>query len=221
MPFLAARARLLRGAAVIGLLAVSGVAGANAWVSSSTRGHAYASVESVPARSVAIVPGAAVDVARQRPLASLTGRLETALALYRDHRVKAILVSGLDSASAPEVSVMRAWLLAHGVPATEIWTDPTGMRTRETMLNAAERFNVSDAVVCTQALYVERALYLASQAGINAVGVGLASSVSQSVRGRGAEALKTALAFAESYLREGAHPARLAASSPGTTVAVR
>ncbi len=201
MSLVGSRGRVFRSAVVTALLAVSGVASANAWVRWSTRGHTYASAGSVPAHSVAIVPGAAVDVRRQRPLGSLTGRLETALSLYKAQRVKAILVSGLDSENAPEVSVMRGWLLARGVPAADIWTDPNGTRTRETMLNAASQFNISDAIVCTQALYVDRAVYLARSAGIDAVAVGLTSSVSLSPRGRGAEALKTALALVESYTR--------------------
>jgi vancomycin permeability regulator SanA len=181
-------------------------------VRADTGGRAYASAAGTPTRSVAIVPGAIVRDGR--PLGTLTQRLETALALHRAGRVKAILISGNDTAGSPEVRAMHAWLRAHGVPEADIWSDPQGVRTRETMINAAVRFEVADAVVCTQAAYVDRALFLARQAGIDAVGVGVPSAVSRSPRWLGLEALKTTAAFFESYLRRGpvrAEPARGAA----------
>ena len=89
------------------------------------------------------------------------------------------------------------------MPEAAIRSDTRGFRTRETMLNASGTFDVRDAVICTQAPYVDRALFLARHAGIDAVAVGLPSTVSRSARGLGLEAVKTTLAFLESYLRRG------------------
>jgi vancomycin permeability regulator SanA len=200
-----ATAQLLRLAIAGVVLAVAGVLAPSMWVARAVGAHAYAQVSSVPARSIAIVPGAAVY--RGRPLASLTGRLQTALALYREGQVRTIFISGNDSAVSPEVTVMRRWLLANGVPASDILSDDQGSRTRNTMLDAAAEFGIGDAIVCTQALYVDRAVFLARQAGIDAVGIGVPSSVSGSLRNVGTEMLKTALAFYESYLRQGPTPA--------------
>lgn len=193
--------RLLPVLGAAALLIAAPLVGANAWVSQAARSHAYETLSAVPARSVVIVPGAAVHGGQ--PLTSLRDRLEAALALYRWGRVKTILVSGNNSAADPEVAVMRTWLSAHGVAPEDIWSDEAGSRTRETMLNAATVFNVGDAIVCTQARYLPRALFLAEHAGINAVGVALPTPLSDSPRAVGAEALKTTLAFLESYLREG------------------
>jgi vancomycin permeability regulator SanA len=200
-----ATAQLLRLAIAGVLLAVAGVVVPNMWVARAVGAHAYAQVSSAPARSVAIVPGAAVY--RGQPLASLKGRLETALALYQQGQVKAILISGNDSPTSPEVSVMRRWLAAHDVPASDILSDDHGSRTRNTMLDATADFGVGDAIVCTQALYVDRSVFLARQAGIDAVGIGVPSPISGSLRNVGREMLKTALAFYESYLRQGPTPA--------------
>lgn len=199
-----ATAQLLRLAIAGVVFAVAGVVVPNMWVARAVGARAYAQVSSAPARSIAIVPGAAVY--RGRPGTSLTGRLETALALYRQGQVRAIFISGNDSPSSPEVSVMRRWLLAHEVPASEILADDRGSRTRNTMLDAAGNFGVGDAIVCTQALYVDRAVFLARQAGIDAVGIGVPSSISGSLRNVGTEMLKTTLAFYESYLRQGPTP---------------
>ena len=212
-----ATAQLLRLAIAGVVLAFAGVVAPNMWVARAAGAHAYAQVSSAPARAIAIVPGAAVY--RGQPLASLTGRLETALALYREGQVKAIFVSGNNSAGSPEVTVMRRWLQANGVPASDVLADDHGSRTRNTMLDAVAEFGVGDAIVCTQALYVDRAVFLARQAGIDAVGIGVPSSVSGSLQNVGTEMLKTALAFYESYLRQGPTPA--GGSTGRTAVALR
>ncbi|HXU04587.1 MAG TPA: ElyC/SanA/YdcF family protein [Polyangia bacterium] len=187
-------------AAALLLLGFAGVAGANAWVAHSARGRAYGSVDAVPARSVAIVPGA--RVVDGKPFVHLRGRLETALMLYRGGRVKKILVSGNDTAVAPEATAMSAWLRERGVDPADILVDAGGSRTRETMDRAADVFDIRDAVICTQDVNTSRSVYLAEQAGIDAVAVSVPSTLGQSTRYVQSEALKTTLAFFESLVRD-------------------
>jgi SanA protein len=200
-----------RIAAVALLLASAGLYASNAWVAWTARGYAFASAASTPARAVAIVPGSRVHSGK--PLFILRSRLEAALALYRAGRVKAIFVSGNDSAESPEATVMRAWLLARGVPTGDVWSDGGGTRTRETMNRAVTLYGVTAAVVCTQSVNMPRSLYLARQAGIDAVGLALPSDLGRSARYLATESLKTTLAFAESMLRNGpARPSALLAA---------
>jgi SanA protein len=125
----------------------------------------------VPARTVAIVPGAQVWPGG-RPSSVLEDRLAAALALYRAGKVQRILVSGDHARSDyDEVTPMRDWLRARGVPADAVIEDHAGLRTLDTMQRAARVFGVRDAVVCTQAFHLPRALYLARNAGIDAVGL--------------------------------------------------
>jgi vancomycin permeability regulator SanA len=192
----------IRGWRILGagvLLALAGLVGSNAWVAWRSRGYAYDSAATVPSRSIAIVLGSRVF--EGKPLHIVRSRLEAALDLYRAGRVKAILVSGNDSAAGPEVTVMGAWLRAHGVPAGDVWSDAGGSRTRETMNRAAALYGVTDAVVCTQTVNMDRSLYLARQAGIDAVGLALPTDLGRSKRYMATESLKTTLAFAESALR--------------------
>jgi SanA protein len=193
---------LRRGGQITGaaaLLAIAALVASNAWVARSSRGYAYDSAAAVPSRGIAIVPGARVH--RGKPLVILRDRLEAALDLYRAGRVKAILVSGNDSAASPEVTVMGAWLRDRGVPDKDLWSDAGGSRTRETMNRAAALYGVADAVVCTQTVNMARSLYLARAAGIDAVGLALPTDLGRSNRYLATESLKTTLAFAESALR--------------------
>jgi vancomycin permeability regulator SanA len=185
-------------ACALALLAGAGLFASNAWVAHAAKGRAYDSVGAVPSRSVAIVPGSRVF--GSQPSAALRGRLETALMLYQGARVKKILVSGNNTAESPEASVMSAWLRERGVDPADILVDAGGSRTRETMDRAAGVFEVTDAVICTQDVNVPRSLYLADAAGIDAVAVGVPSTLSQSTGYMRTEALKTTLAYFESLL---------------------
>jgi vancomycin permeability regulator SanA len=203
---LGARAQSLKIGATLVLLAAAGWLAPNVWIARSARPYAYSSADAVPARTFAIVPGSRVS--HDQPLPILRARLEAALGLYRAGRVKAILVSGQESAAAPEATVMRAWLRARGVAAPDLWSDGGGTRTRETMNRAAAFYDVSDAIVCTQTVNMARSIYLARQAGIDAVGLALPTTLGDSTRYLATESLKTTLAFAESQLQ--ARPTRSA-----------
>ena len=75
------------------------------------------------------------------------------------------------------------------------------------MNRAVAIYGVADAVVCTQTVNVARSLYLARQAGIDAVGLALPTPLERSTRYVAKESLKTTLAFAESQLRPAPPPA--------------
>lgn len=192
--------RLLWIPGAILLIAAAAIGGPNLVVSYAAQGYDYTVASTVPARTVAIVPGARVH--QGKPFVHLEARLQAALELYRAGRVKAILVSGQNSEESPEVNAMRAWLLEHGVPADHVWSDEQGLRTRDTMNRAVSELGITNAVICTQKTSMERSLFLAQRAGMDAVGLALPSNLEQSSRHRGAEAFKTSVAFIESYLRK-------------------
>lgn len=194
------------------ILMVCGWLGPNAWIARACAGRVFSSPAAAPARTFAIVPGSRVY--QGQPLRLLRDRLQSALSLYESGRVKAVLVSGQDSAEAPEATVMRDWLLARGVPASDVWTDHAGLRTRDTMVRAVARFGVADAIVCTQTVNAARSLYLARAAGIDAVVVATATGLESAHRYLAVESLKTTLAFAESSFRR-------APERPATVLAAR
>ena len=131
------------------------------------RGRLHGAAEEVPRRAVAIALGAKVAPGGE-PTPTLASRLEAARALHARGAVGQILVSG----AGPEPAAMRAWLTSRGVPAARVLTDPLGVRTFVTMVRAVEVFGVRDAVVCTNAFHLPRAVFLARRCGIDAVGFG-------------------------------------------------
>lgn len=124
-----------------------------------------------PAAHVVIVPGALVH--RDGHLSQvLHDRLACALDAYRLGKAKVVLVSG-DHATPgyDEVNAMRAWLVENGVPSEAVFMDHAGLRTHDTLQRAAKVFGVSSALVCTQDVFMDRTLYLARHAGLQATGI--------------------------------------------------
>lgn len=164
------RRRIVRalGAALLGAFAL--FAAGNAVVIGLGRAGTYERAADVPSRPVAIVLGARV-YRDGTPSPVLADRLATALDLYRRGRVRRILVTGDNGTDDyDEVTAMRNWLLARGVPPNDVVRDHAGFRTYDSMVRAARVFQVRHAVVCTQRFHMARSLFLARHAGIDAVG---------------------------------------------------
>jgi len=157
--------------AAIAGVPVAALVAVNAWIVGTTAEHRYQQVADVPARQVAIVPGALV-YHDGRPSDVLADRLQTAVELYQAGKVGKILASGDHGrVRYDEVNAMRRWLLARGVASEDVFMDHAGFDTCDTMQRAQRVFRVASAVVVTQDFHLPRAVYLARQAGIDAVGV--------------------------------------------------
>jgi len=193
------RRRLSRwlGPAALVLLAL--VVAGNVYVLTATRARVLASVDVAPPRPVAIVLGNRV-MPDGHPADALAERLGVGLALWQAGRVRRLIVSGLVRADGyDEPKAMAAWLVRRGVPADAITLDPTGHRTAATMA-AAAAMGVREALVCSQAYHLPRALYLARHAGIDALGVPAREGASDNPEMRFRIFLRESLARAETVI---------------------
>jgi len=131
------------------------------------------SVESAPDAPVAVVFGAGLF--GDEPSPYLAHRLDAALQLYQRHKVRAILVTGDNSRTDyDETDAMRAYLIARGVPETQVVGDYAGFDTWDSCTRANRIFGVDRAVLVSQTFHVRRALALCRAAGIDSYGVGVA-----------------------------------------------
>ena len=138
---------------------------------SATGARAYDDPTAVPPQRVAIVFGAGVHDGQ--PSSILAGRLDAAIALYRAGRVTKLLMSGDNSrVDYDEVSAMRDYAVARGVPAADVTLDHAGFSTYETCFRARAVFGIGAATLVTQRYHLARALYTCRELGVDAVGLG-------------------------------------------------
>lgn len=136
----------------------------------STGAFTYTSVDDSPKTEVAIVLGASVSGGAPSPV--LAARADEAIALYNRGKVAKILVTGDNGAlSHDEVTPVRKYLLAAGIPARDIFLDHAGFDTYSSMYRAREVFGVRTAAIVTQDFHMPRALFVARALGIDAIGV--------------------------------------------------
>jgi SanA protein len=130
----------------------------------------YASSDTVPKTDVAVVLGA--SVVRGAPSPVLAARADEAIDLYQKGKVKKILVTGDNGAlSHDEVTPVRKYLVAAGIPAGDIFLDHAGFDTYSSMYRAHAIFGATSATIVTQNYHLPRALFIAQHVGLSAVGV--------------------------------------------------
>ena len=125
----------------------------------------------LPDVDVALVLGAAPIGPEGGPNRYFEYRLDAAAALWRAGKVKFLLVSGDNRRpDYDEPTAMRAGLIARGVPATAIYRDFAGVRTRDSMLRAKSVFGQQRLIVVSQGFHAARAIFLARHEGVEAWG---------------------------------------------------
>ncbi|QHA04473.1 hypothetical protein GQF42_15335 [Streptomyces broussonetiae] len=159
--------RLVQAAMAVCVLALSPVT----WLYVSTADR-LRTVADVPQAQVAVVFGAGLTNGRPSPY--LAHRLNAAATLYRQGRIKAVLVTGDNSRTTyDEPDTMRAYLTQHGVPGRRIVSDYAGFDTWDSCVRARKIFGVDRAVLISQGFHIRRAVALCEAAGVDSYGIGV------------------------------------------------
>lgn len=160
--------RIFLGLLVFGVVFV---AVANLRITRAHRDRLYTHVEDIPARETALVLGASSTLRNGRPNPHFVNRMDAAALLYHSGKVRRLLVSGDNGrADYDEPSMMKAALIARGVPASVVVCDYAGFRTLDSVIRAHEVFGLNACTIVTQRYHNARALEIARANGIDAVG---------------------------------------------------
>ena len=131
----------------------------------------FRGIENLPNYNIAIVLGASVSNKNKKPSLVLLERLDKALELYRNQKIKKILLSGDNSTKYyDEVTIMKNYLLKRNVTAADIFLDHSGLRTYDSLYRAKYIFGIQRAIIITQNFHLYRSLYTARCLKIDTVG---------------------------------------------------
>ena len=106
------------------------------------------------------------------PSLILRDRIDTAIDLYNKGLVSKILVSGDNRfVDYNEPGSMYIYALSKGIPPADVIRDYAGRRTYDTCYRAKAIFQVTNAILVTQAYHLPRAVYLCNHLGVTTQGV--------------------------------------------------
>ena len=159
---------LISAAAVILLIGIL-LLTANFFVVGKTAGD-IGTVSAEDGYTTALVLGAKVHKGG-RLSDMLRDRMETAIALYHAGAVDTLLLSGDGTGEWSEVEYMKLYAIEKGVSEEDILEDPIGFSTYESVSRANAVFGADKLVIVTQKDHLYRALYIAEDLDVEAVGV--------------------------------------------------
>ena len=143
----------------------------NILVEIKTTTRTYDSVEAIPYNKVGVVLGTTKYVSSNVLNPYYTNRINAAWELYKAEKVDYLLVSG-DNAEIyyNEPITMRNDLVEMGVDKDDIYLDYAGFRTLDSVVRSKEIFGQESITVISQAFHNKRAIFIADNKGVAAVG---------------------------------------------------
>lgn len=148
-----------------------GVVSTYHWMSFKTRYQVYDSVNAIPKNKVGLLLGTGKYAASGNINLFYKYRIDAVVKLYKAGKIEYILVSGDNSRKDyDEPTDFKKDLIAKGIPEDKIFLDYAGFRTLDSVVRAKEIFGQTSITIISQKFHNQRAIYIAKQYSINAVG---------------------------------------------------
>lgn len=194
--------KLLKVILVLAVMGLVFVIFSNVWIYASTKQLIYDSIESAPAKDIALVLGTSPKLMTGEPNPYFNERINMAALLLNKGKVKHIIVSG-DNRTIyyNEPIKMYNALLEKGVPKDKIEIDYAGLRTLDSIVRCKEIFGQNNVIIITQPFHSYRALFISNYYNMDAVSISLTnipSDFSYQVKFR--EYIARALAVLDLYV---------------------
>lgn len=152
--------------------------------------YTYNSINNIPYREVGLLLGTSSHTADGNDNPFFVNRIRAAVLLYKKGKIDYILVSGDNRhRSYNEPRQMMNALIRSGVPRSRIVADFAGFSTIDSIARASKVFLLKDVTIISQEFHNERALFIANDLGLDAIGFNAADPQSK-------------LALSKVYIRE-------------------
>lgn len=157
---------------IIGFVSLIGfVLICNILITKNAKGKLYNNSTEIPYNKVGLLLGTGKYLANGYINKYYQYRIDAATALLKASKIKYIIISGDNSRKEyDEPTTMRTDLINNGIDSTLIYLDYAGFRTFDSMIRLKEIFGQDSATIISQQFHNERAIYIAKQHGIAAIG---------------------------------------------------
>lgn len=156
---------------IFAVLSILSILAADRIVEKTAKGKVFNSTENIPYNRVGLLLGTAKVLSNGRINLYYKYRIDAAIRLFEAGKVDYILVSGDNSTKEyDEPTTIKNDLIKKGVPANKIYLDYAGFRTFDSVIRSKEIFGQESITVISQQFHNERAVFIASQKEISAIG---------------------------------------------------
>lgn len=104
------------------------------------------------------------------PSKMLRDRLDAAIKLYEEGKVKKILITGDHTKTYSEITTMYTYLKEQGISEDVIEVDEKGYSTNESLINYKANHKNKNVIIVTQEYHLYRALFIAKELELDAIG---------------------------------------------------
>lgn len=155
----------------VSFLAIVFIYFCNRSIRRAAEGKMYADVDAIPFNKVGLLLGTSKYLPNGRTNLFYLFRIEATVKLYRQGKIRYIIVSGDNGREEyNEPEQMRKDLVVAGIDSSRIYLDYAGFRTFDSMVRLKKIFGQDSVTVISQPFHNERAIYIASKEGIAAIG---------------------------------------------------
>ncbi|HTQ96692.1 MAG TPA: ElyC/SanA/YdcF family protein [Candidatus Acidoferrum sp.] len=140
-------------------------------ISRASQDKTYTDVAAIPHRHVALVLGCPKKVVGGYINPYFENRMSAAASLFFNNKADYLVVSGDNhTQSYDEPTDMKNALIEKGVPPDRIYLDYAGFRTLDSVVRVKEIFGQDNVTIVSQNFHNQRAIFLATHHGIDAIG---------------------------------------------------
>ncbi len=163
--------KILKIGIIIGIFSLIAIFGADRLVKKSTSDKVFNMTKEIPYHKVGLLLGTGKILSNGRINLYYKYRIDAAVKLFKSGKISYILVSGDNSTKDyDEPSTIKEDLIKKGIPSHKIYLDYAGFRTLDSVVRCKEIFGQSSFTVISQQFHNERAIYIANQKDIDAIG---------------------------------------------------
>lgn len=140
-------------------------------ISDTTAQLIYDNSDTIPSNRVCIVLGTTPYLKGYKSgNPYFNNRIKAAAQLYKEKKIKQIIVSGDSSKNYDETTKMRDALIKCGIPRRAILRDTKGYSTLHSIKRAKEHYKLDSIIIVSQKFQNERAIFIANHYKLNAIG---------------------------------------------------